>query len=114
MMAMTTNNSSNVKAKRSRSFGNVKALSRSRCLSLKLRRSQGNTNLRIQYRLAIVNLESGRRLRFSSASTTNEHESARIRGQRSEVRGQKTRDGPRSNLLNPRDPRFLRGKMRAV
>ena len=60
----------------------------------------GNTNLRIQYRLAIVNLESGRRLRFSSASTTNEHESARIstnqrtevREQRSAVRGHKIPD----------------------
>src|SRR5438445_4755650 len=83
-MAMTTNNSSNVKApSRSRCEleikkqevedletgerkpetgerkldSNVKAPERSRCLSLKLRRSQGNTNSRIQYRLAIVNLE---------------------------------------------------------
>src|SRR5438105_8145430 len=85
MMAMTTRSSSSVKAKRSRSFGNVKAPERSRCLSLKLRRSQGNTNLSVQHRLEIGNLESGRRLRFSSASTTNEHESARIRGQRTEV-----------------------------
>src|SRR5437660_892425 len=92
MIPITTRSSSSVKAKRSRSFGNVKALSRSRCLSLKLRRSQGNTNLRIQYRLEIVNLESGRRLRFSSAATTNEHESARIRGQRSENRGRKSKD----------------------
>src|SRR5437879_11267 len=92
MIAMTTRSSSSVKAKRSRSFGNVKALSRSRCLSLKLRRSQGNTNLRVQHRLEIVNLESRRRLRFSSASTTNEHESARIRGQRSENRGRKSED----------------------
>src|SRR5438552_18436491 len=92
MIPMTTRSSSSVKAKRSRSFGNVKALSRSRCLSLKLRRSQGNTNLRIQYLLEIVNLESGRRLRFSSAATTNEHESARIRGQRSENRGRKSED----------------------
>src|SRR5438105_9759763 len=92
MIPITTRSSSSVKAKRSRSFGNVKALSRSRCLSLKLRRSQGNTNLRIQYRLEIVNLESGRRLRFSSDATTNEHDSARIRGQRTEVGSQETQD----------------------
>jgi hypothetical protein len=97
MMAMTTNNSSSVKAKRSRSFGNVKALRRSRCeveikkwevenletgerkretgarkldsnvkalrrsrcLSVKTRRvGNGDTNLRVQYSMEIVNLKA--------------------------------------------------------
>src|SRR5437762_2719490 len=48
---------SSVKAKRSRSFGNVKALRRSRCLSVKTRRvGNGDTNLSVQHRLEIVNL----------------------------------------------------------
>src|SRR5204863_1293917 len=48
---------SSVKAKRSRSFGNVKALRRSRCLRVKTRRvGNGDTNLRVQQSLEIVNL----------------------------------------------------------
>src|SRR5437762_8534430 len=48
---------SSVKAKRSRSFGNVKARTRSRCLSVKTRRvGNGDTNLSVQQSLEIVNL----------------------------------------------------------
>src|SRR5205085_11389964 len=69
MIPMTSINSSSVKAKRSRSFGgvkakrsrssgNVKALRRSRWLSVKTRRvGNGDTNLRVQQSLEIVNNE---------------------------------------------------------
>src|SRR5438552_12977967 len=61
MIPITSINSSSVKAKRSRSFGNVKALRRSRCLTVKTRRvGNGDTNLSVQQRLEIVNLENVR------------------------------------------------------
>src|SRR5947208_14526104 len=46
---------SSVKAKRSRSFGNVKALRRSRCRSVKTRRvGKGDTNLSLEHTREVV------------------------------------------------------------
>src|SRR2546430_17532365 len=58
MIPMTTNISSSVKAKRSRSFGNVKALRRSRCLSVKTRRTRSRCEAEITKK-EVENLETG-------------------------------------------------------
>ena len=118
---------------------NVKAPERSRCLSSKLRRSQGNTNSSVQHRLEIGNLELYL-ARSREVSTASLVAPARTEGNKQHgMLGSRRVDGPTAaadgecagseriktrvklrcgkrlrfvtrNLSNPRNPRFLRGQ----